>query len=154
MPMLCKILGITHQELSEHVLLLETFKHATANKGDLQGLPQWRRIDANCPVWAHEQLTRLKPRLIVLCGDDARLRVAPHLFEKTAYDSKIANTKITKLHGTKWSAPHTKDGRHILFTIGVAGSSRGWWSQDPSGTAKAKAAIRAALAKKNQVFRD
>ena len=144
LSMLCTQLALSEQELVDHVLLVETFKHATADKGALRSNPRWKVVSANCPTWVREQLDRLAPRLIVLCGDDARLHVAPHLLASAAAQ-RVAATPITGLHGKTFMSigPHPKC---IMFTIGVSKSSRGWWAQDRQGTDRVRQLIRVAIA--------
>ncbi|MGH7294646.1 MAG: uracil-DNA glycosylase family protein, partial [Polyangiaceae bacterium] len=130
LSMVCTAFGIHGHELADHVLLVETIKHATADKGALNRLPQSNQIVTNCPTWAHEQLDRLKPRLVVLCGDDARVRVAPHFFDEATYVRDIGPTKITQLHGRTFVATRTGSPTCILFCIGISRSSQGWWANN------------------------
>ena len=138
-----KLFDLRPRELEAHFSFLETFKHATANKSELHALAERSRIQENCPTWAKEQIRRLKPRLIIFCGDDSRQHVAPHFFGEETYRREIAAFRITFLHGKKMASA---EGIPTLFTIGLSGQNRGRWAGDSSGTASVRGTVREAIA--------
>ena len=90
--------------MAAHFVFVEAFKHATADQTALTRLSEWKAIERTCPQWLHEQLRRLRPRRIILCGNPGKNTVAPLLLsERDAQE--VRHTTVDAIHGAE------RDGR-------------------------------------------
>ncbi|MEI9948247.1 MAG: hypothetical protein WDO74_04535 [Pseudomonadota bacterium] len=142
LPRVQKHLGIQSGTiLARNFVFLETFKHATASQHALEREPAWGMIRRLCPSLMIEQLVRLRPRLVVLCGSSGLQTVAP-LIGLASLATGHDRAKITQLHGRTKIGEARGHTFPVLFTIAVSSRTTRAWKNNSAGTALVQSVIR------------
>jgi hypothetical protein len=130
LPRFSDLFGLTAATVADHFTFVETFKHATADQAALSRLDEWKLIKKACPDLLHEQLRRLRPRLVVLCGEAGKNRVARFvLSEAEARAVRRSSGDVT--HGTQGEGRLDDLQVPVLFTYAVSGQTVGAWRAHP-----------------------
>jgi hypothetical protein len=127
--------------LARNFVFLETFKHATASQPALEREPTWEKIRRLCPGLMIEQLVRIRPRLVGLCGSSGLHTVAP-LLGLGALATGSSRAKITHLHGRTEIGGVRGQTFPVLFTIAVSSQTSRAWKSNSLGTASVQAVIQ------------
>jgi hypothetical protein len=126
LPRFSECLRVSPDEVADHFVFVEAFKHATADQPALTGLPEWRAIERTCPALLREQLGRLKPRRVVLCGKPGKDTVAPLLLSGSDAH-RASETSMDDLHGTVMEGRIADLRVPVLFTYAISGQTIGRW---------------------------
>lgn len=142
LPRVCEHFAVSKSILADHFAFVEAFKHATPDQPALTRHARWKQIRADCPKWLVEQLVRLRPRLLILCGSAGKDIIAPLLFdERTA--GGMRRTRVREIHG-RTAFVQLDDLRiPVVFTFAISGQTVARWRAHPATTTVRTAVLRA-----------